>query len=128
MVRAITHLTWLRFNRYSLEMRLLWYPVEFLTISAKKTFATYRQPTRQGDDRFLHPAVPGNLHRPGLEPGPFRRTHQHGLGRFVEHHAHHLVATPRRIDPATKTSEAGASLLLEARFHFFAPSGPKCLR
>jgi len=38
MVRAITHLTWLRFNRRSLEMRLLWYPGEFLTISAKKTF------------------------------------------------------------------------------------------
>jgi len=41
MVRAITHLTWLRFNRRSLEMRLLWYPGEFLTISAKKTFATW---------------------------------------------------------------------------------------
>src|ERR1700750_1854304 len=40
MVRAITHLTWLRFNRRSLEMRLLWYPGEFLIISAKKTFAT----------------------------------------------------------------------------------------
>ena len=40
MGRAITHLTWLRFNRRSLEMRLLWYPGEFLTISAKKTFAT----------------------------------------------------------------------------------------
>jgi hypothetical protein len=39
MVRAITHLTWLRFNRRSLEMRLLWYPGEFLIISAKKTFA-----------------------------------------------------------------------------------------
>jgi hypothetical protein len=40
MVRAITHLTWLRFNRRSLEMRFLWYPGEFLIISAKKTFAT----------------------------------------------------------------------------------------
>ena len=29
------------------------------------------QPTRQGDDRLLHPAVPGDLHRPGFEPGPF---------------------------------------------------------
>src|SRR6266487_4350087 len=52
------------------------------------------QPTRQGNDRLLHPAVPGNLHRPGLEPGPFRRTHQHALGCFVEHHPHHLVSTP----------------------------------
>jgi hypothetical protein len=40
MVRAITHLTWLRFNRRSLEMRFLWYPEEFLIISAKNTFAT----------------------------------------------------------------------------------------
>jgi hypothetical protein len=38
MVRAITHLTWLRFNRRSLEMRLLWYPGEFLVISSKKDF------------------------------------------------------------------------------------------
>ena len=33
--------------------------------------------------------------RQGLEPGPFRRTHQHDLRRFVEHHPHHLVSTPR---------------------------------
>ena len=26
------------------------------------------QPTRQRHDRLLHPAVPGDLHRPGLEP------------------------------------------------------------
>src|SRR5271169_5942253 len=48
--------------------------------------------TCQGYDRLLHPAVPGDLHRPGLEPGPLRRTHQHDLCRFVEHHPHHLVA------------------------------------
>src|SRR5262249_2463446 len=53
------------------------------------------QPTRQRHDRLLPPAMPGDLHRPGLEPGPFRRTHQHALGRFVEHHPHHLVSTPR---------------------------------
>src|SRR5262249_44118194 len=53
------------------------------------------QPTRQRHDRLFHPAMPGDLHRPGLEPGPFRRTHQHALGRFVEHHPHHLVSTPR---------------------------------
>jgi len=28
------------------------------------------QPTCQRHDRLLHPAVPGNLHRPGLEPRP----------------------------------------------------------
>ena len=33
------------------------------------------QPPRQRHDGLLHPAVPGDLHRPGLEPGPFRRTH-----------------------------------------------------
>src|SRR5450759_2424750 len=49
------------------------------------------QPARQRHDRLFHPAVPGDLHRPGLEPGPFRRTQQHDLGRFVEHHPHHLV-------------------------------------
>src|SRR5207248_10007340 len=49
------------------------------------------QPTRQRHDRLFHPAIPGDLHRPGLDPGPFRRTHQHALGRFVEHHPHHLV-------------------------------------
>src|SRR5471030_1389488 len=26
------------------------------------------QPARQCDDRLLHPAAPGDLHRPGLEP------------------------------------------------------------
>src|SRR5215831_7170981 len=52
------------------------------------------QPTRQRHDRLLPPAMPGDLHRPGLEPGPFRRTHQHALGRFVQHHPHHLVSAP----------------------------------
>ena len=28
--------------------------------------------TRQRDDCLFHAAAPGNLHRPGLEPGPFR--------------------------------------------------------
>src|SRR6266404_5990166 len=37
------------------------------------------QATRQRHDRLLHPAMPGDLHCPGLEPGPFRRTHQHAL-------------------------------------------------
>jgi hypothetical protein len=30
----------------------------------------HRQPTGQGHDRLLQPAVPGDLHRPGLEPRP----------------------------------------------------------
>jgi len=29
------------------------------------------QPAGQSHDRLLHPAAPGDLHRPGLEPGPF---------------------------------------------------------
>ena len=53
------------------------------------------QPSRQRDDRFVSPAVPGDLHCPSLEPGRFRRMHQHDLGRFVERRPHHLVATPR---------------------------------
>ncbi len=40
---------------------------------------------------FFHPAVPGDLHGPGLEPEPLRRTHRHDLSCFVEHHPHHLV-------------------------------------
>ena len=32
------------------------------------------QPSRQRDNRSFHPAPSGNLHRPGLEPGPFCRT------------------------------------------------------
>src|SRR6476659_660262 len=31
------------------------------------------QPASQGHDRFLHSAAPGDLHSPGLEPGPFLR-------------------------------------------------------
>jgi len=29
-------------------------------------------------DRLFHPAAPGDLHRPGFEPGPFLRP-QHAL-------------------------------------------------
>src|SRR5665811_788700 len=50
------------------------------------------QPARQGHDRLLHSAVPGNVHLPGLEPRPFCRTKQHDLGRFVEHRPHHVVS------------------------------------
>src|SRR5262245_63605242 len=44
----------------------------------------HSQTTGQGDDRLLHPAAPGDLHRPGLEPGPFLGT-LHALSCFVEH-------------------------------------------
>ena len=33
------------------------------------------QPTRQRDDCLFHAAAPGDLHRPGLEPGPSCRAH-----------------------------------------------------
>src|SRR5450830_2060700 len=51
----------------------------------------YGEPARQRNDRLFHPAPPGDLHRPGLEPGPFIRT-QHALSCFVEHDPHHLVS------------------------------------
>ena len=47
-----------------------------------------------GHDRLLHPAAPGDLHRPSLEPGPFFRMH-HALSGFVEHDPHHLIAAAR---------------------------------
>jgi hypothetical protein len=37
----------------------------------------HSQPVCQGHDRLFHPAAPSDLHRPGLEPGPSCRTHQH---------------------------------------------------
>src|ERR1035437_4617180 len=52
------------------------------------------QPACQGHDRLFHPAAPGDLHGPGLEPGPFLRT-QHALRSFVEHHPHHFVSAAR---------------------------------
>src|SRR5215831_18846311 len=51
----------------------------------------HSQPACQSDDCLFHPASPGDLHRPGLEPGPFLRT-QHALGCFVEHDPHHLIS------------------------------------
>src|SRR5262249_38667670 len=38
----------------------------------------HSQPTCQGHDRLFHSAAPGDLHRPGFEPGPFLRS-QHAL-------------------------------------------------
>src|SRR5712691_7602936 len=54
------------------------------------TMHDHGQPACQRHDRLLHSAVPGDLHRPGLEPGPLGGTGQHDMGRFVEHHPHHL--------------------------------------
>src|SRR3974390_1166339 len=51
------------------------------------------QAARRRHDRLFHPAAPGDLHRPGLEPRPFLRMQQHALGRFVEHDPHHLIST-----------------------------------
>ena len=33
----------------------------------------HSQSACQGHDRLFHPAAPGDLHRPGFEPGPFLR-------------------------------------------------------
>src|SRR5262245_34968874 len=41
------------------------------------------------------PAASGDLHRPGLEPGPLSRAHQQDLRRLIEHDPHHLVAALR---------------------------------
>ena len=53
------------------------------------------QPARQRHDRLFPAAAPGDLHRPGLEPGPFDGADQQDLGRLVEHDPHHLVAALR---------------------------------
>ena len=50
------------------------------------------QPARQRDDGPSHAAALGDLHRPGLEPGPSCLMHQHALGCLVEHGPHHLVS------------------------------------
>src|SRR5262245_9406341 len=62
-------------------------------LSAVSPYAVqdHGQPTRQGHDRLFHPAAPGDLHRPGFEPGPFLRS-QHALSCFVEHDPHHLIS------------------------------------
>ena len=50
------------------------------------------QPTRQSHDRLFHPGMPGDLHRPGLEPGPIRRTHQHALGSSASSRLHTVIS------------------------------------
>jgi hypothetical protein len=58
------------------------------------TVHDHGKPACQRHDRLLHPAAPGDLHRPGLEPGPFLRTH-HALSCFVEHRPHRLISAAR---------------------------------
>jgi hypothetical protein len=68
--------------------------VKAVMSAAKKLLPSPVSPC-QGNDNLLHAAVPGDLHRPGLEPGPSCRTEQHALGRFVKHCPHQLVSPPR---------------------------------
>src|SRR6266568_21665 len=65
-------------------------PAEFCAVNPD-AMHDHGQPAGQGDDRLFHPATPGDLHRPGLEPRPFLRT-QHAQSCFVEHDPHHLIA------------------------------------
>jgi hypothetical protein len=44
-------------------------PAELSTVNPDPVH-DHGQPARQCHDRLLHPAVPGDLHRPGLEPRP----------------------------------------------------------
>src|SRR5215813_2958025 len=62
--------------------------------SVPSTHMRCMMPASQGHDRLLHSAAPGDLHGPGLKPGPFLRT-QHALRCFVEHHPHHFIAAAR---------------------------------
>src|SRR5262249_10377984 len=48
-------------------------PSEFSAINPD-AMHNHGQPSSQCNDCLLHPAVPGDLHRPGLEPRPFCRT------------------------------------------------------
>ncbi len=48
-------------------------PAELCAVNPD-TVQDHGQPSRQCDNRSFHPAPSGNLHRPGLEPGPFCRT------------------------------------------------------
>src|SRR6516162_11198273 len=71
--------------------RLLPGPAEFGAVNPHAVH-DHSQAARQCDDRLLPPAAPGDLHRPGLEPGPFCCAHQHDLRRLVEHRSHPVVA------------------------------------
>ena len=68
-------------------------PTEFGAVSPDAVH-DYGQPARQRHDCLLHPAAPGDLHRPGLEPGPLCRTHQQDLRCFVEHDR--IISSPHK--------------------------------
>src|SRR5712671_5365163 len=57
-------------------------PAEFGAVNPYAVH-NHSQSACQGHDRLFHPATPGDLHRPGFEPGPFLRPH--ALSCFVEH-------------------------------------------
>ena len=72
------------------------------------------QPSSQRDDRLFDPAVPGDLHRPGLEPGPFLRT-QHALSCFVEiRETHHRASGLRRAEPSRCAWQSVAKTTLKS--------------
>src|SRR4029077_7489409 len=48
-------------------------PAELCAVNPD-TVQDHGHPSPQCDNRSFHPAPSGNLHRPGLEPGPFCRT------------------------------------------------------
>ena len=54
----------------------------------------HRQPACQSADGSFHATMPGDLHRPGLEPAPSRRTHQHALGCLVS--IVRIISSPQR--------------------------------
>ena len=56
-----------------LRRRSLSGPSEFRAVNPD-AMHNHGQPSSQCNDCLFHPAVPGDLHRPGLEPGPFCRT------------------------------------------------------
>jgi putative tryptophan/tyrosine transport system substrate-binding protein len=66
----------------------------------------HSQPACQGHDRLFHPTAPGDLHRPGFEPGPFLRP-QHALSCFVEHDPH--TASPGAYTARVRAFHQGLS-------------------
>ena len=69
--RAVETLRVLLFNVVWLSCRCGFFPGP-AELGAVNPYAVHDhgEPARQRHDRLLHPAVPGDLHGPGLEPGP----------------------------------------------------------
>ncbi|MBP2444200.1 hypothetical protein JOH51_001639 [Rhizobium leguminosarum] len=53
------------------------------------------QPTGESDSCFLPPPTPGDIHRPGLQPGPLLHDCQQNLRRFIKQRSHHGIAAQR---------------------------------